>query len=93
MKKRIILSIIAVFLAIFTAVMVQALPANSYISSNDEITIWTKAICNDNGYCIDVQVVCEGSKLVGMKPIPGPIYHSEDWEDPRPTSLKAKWSG
>ena len=90
MKKRPVISFVMVFLALFTLAFVQALPA-SVSEDGDEVTIWTRAICNDNGFCIDVEVVCQADRLIDMKPIPAGIYHSDDWEDARPTDFKAKW--
>ena len=55
-----------------------------------EWTMWTKAVCNEENYCIDVQITCEGDKVVDITPVAEGIYFSSDWEDPRPEEFRNK---
>ena len=43
----------------------------------------TKAICNENNYCEDYEIVCTGKEIVGLNPTGAAIQFSEDWRDPR----------
>jgi hypothetical protein len=45
---------------------------------------YTKAICNENNFCQDYIVTCEGNNLIELSPITGAvIQHSSNWSDPR----------
>jgi len=45
---------------------------------------YTKAICNENNFCQDYIITCEGNELVDISPITGAtIQHSPNWIDPR----------
>lgn len=52
---------------------------------------FTKAICNTEHYCIDVFVVCKNKEVIDIFPLGEGIQFSEDWEDPRPSSVIFKW--
>ena len=43
----------------------------------------TKAICDENNYCEDYQIVCKGKEMVGLNPTGAAVQFSEDWKDPR----------
>lgn len=49
---------------------------------------WTKAICDNNNFCIDVLITCENGKVVALMPIMNGTRFSGGWEDPRPEELK-----
>ena len=44
---------------------------------------WTKAICNSNNECIDVNIVCENGIVKSVEPASQIIQHNSDWVDPR----------
>ena len=45
---------------------------------------YTKAICNEQNYCQDYEIVCIGNVVQEMNAINGAVVkNSEDWEDPR----------
>ena len=45
---------------------------------------YTKAICNENNFCQDYIITCEGNSLVDLSPITGAtIQHAPNWSDPR----------
>ena len=45
---------------------------------------YTKAVCDENNFCQDYEVVCENKQVVNITPITGAsIQHDKSWEDPR----------
>ncbi len=84
----------AILLVIITTLLPAALsfetdarPSNNKML---EWTMWTKAVCNEENYCIDVQITCEGDRVVDIKPVAEGIYFSREWEDPRPEEFRDK---
>ncbi|MCG2718526.1 MAG: hypothetical protein L6408_06820 [Nanoarchaeota archaeon] len=57
--------------------------------SNNKVRTWTKAICNEENYCIDILITCEGSKVVNLKPFPEGVHFSKEWEDSRPEAFRS----
>lgn len=87
-KLHIILSTILIGI-ILLFIIVNALNAEPEIKVL--MSTWTKAICNEENYCIDVQITCENNKIVDIKPTGEGVYLPEDWEDPRPVEQLQKW--
>jgi len=83
-KKTLIFIVIiaAIFLAVANIIM--AFPFGDTSSPKDDIFVWTKAICNENNYCIDVQITCINGNVVDVKPQSEGVYFSGRWRDPRP---------
>ncbi len=52
---------------------------------------WTKAICNEKNYCLDVQITCSEDRVIDIKLTGEEAYFSEDWRDPRPVEVLEKW--
>jgi len=52
---------------------------------------WTKAICNEENYCLDVQITCSEDKIIDIKPTGEGAYFPESWIEPRPIELIQKW--
>ncbi|MBS3087600.1 hypothetical protein J4226_03305 [Candidatus Pacearchaeota archaeon] len=53
----------------------------------------TVAVCDENNYCRDFEVVCENGTLVEMTAIEGADYqHGEDWVDPRGNHSLCEWN-
>ena len=44
---------------------------------------WTKAICDDNNYCLDIEIYCKDGKVVDLIPISIVVGHYEGWNDIR----------
>jgi len=45
---------------------------------------YTKAICDENNYCQDYEIVCINGELANMNPLTGmAVQQDPDWEDPR----------
>lgn len=55
----------------------------------DNTTYYTKAICDDENFCQDYEIYCEGDVFVEMIPIDGAVVqHDWDWIDPRGEEMK-----
>jgi len=52
---------------------------------------WTKAICNEENYCLDIQITCSGDEIIDIKPTGEGAYFPKDWEDLRPVEIIEKW--
>jgi len=52
---------------------------------------WTKAICNEENYCLDVQITCEDNRVIDIKPTGEGAYFPMDWKDHRPVEMIQKW--
>lgn len=52
------------------------------LSSESENSL-TKAICDENNYCEDYEIVCKGNEIIGLNPTGFAVQFSEKWEDPR----------
>ena len=44
---------------------------------------WTKAICDRDNNCIDVEISCENGNVVKVVPVTGIVDHPKNWSDPR----------
>lgn len=50
---------------------------------------FTKAICDENNFCQDYEIACDGKILLKTTPIQGAvIQHERDWQDPRGEQLE-----
>jgi len=52
---------------------------------------WTKAICNEENYCLDIQITCGDNGVIDIKPTDEGAYFPENWKDPRPVEMIEKW--
>jgi hypothetical protein len=44
----------------------------------------TKAICNENNYCQDYEIVCANKTVISKTPLTGmAVQFSSNWKDPR----------
>ncbi|PIN91291.1 hypothetical protein COU57_01200 [Candidatus Pacearchaeota archaeon CG10_big_fil_rev_8_21_14_0_10_32_14] len=74
------------FILLFSIISLASL---SYISGNVSADSpknysYTKAICDENNFCQDYIVECDGEDKVMISPLSGPAIHfSSDWIDPR----------
>ena len=78
-------------LAIVTLVLI-AIAASYFFLIQPNITgsaildnyTFTKAICDENNFCQDYIIACDGNELTKRTPIQGAvIQHHKDWQDPR----------
>jgi len=100
MKKTFIL-LITVFLLAFMVILLISMPFitgmhsySSNLNQNEAIwaeSTWTKAVCNEENYCLDVLVTCKQGKVVNVKPIGKGVQFSKEWRDPRTEEFKAEW--
>jgi len=86
-RNKILLSSTIFLLVLIFFVIMSVARTESY----ESISTRTKAICNEDNYCVDVLITCNGSKVVDIKPVDGGVYFTEDWEDPRPIEVIEKW--
>jgi len=76
MKKLLILAMILI--PLLTGIMLLNAEPAEYTHS------FTKAICTEDNYCQDYEIMCKGNKTMSMTPITGAaVQFSENWEDPR----------
>ena len=48
----------------------------------------TKAICTDENFCQDYEIVCQGQNPISISPVTGAaIQFDKDWQDPRPKEM------
>lgn len=89
MKIRIILlSVIAlisiVILVLPTATLTGLISQQENTDDSEYIYSYTKAICDDENFCQDYEVVCKGNETIEKTPITGAfIQHENNWQDPR----------
>lgn len=90
--KKITILLYTILLVITTSPVALPFETDAHPSNNKmlEWTMWTKAVCNEENYCIDVQITCEEDRVVDIKPVAEGIYFSRDWEDPRPEEFRNK---
>ena len=87
MRKFIILITVLVILAgavlfAFSASEKQGITGEAI--KNTDYYSYTKAICDENKYCQDYEIVCNGNEIIESKPITGAaVQQMPDWEDPR----------
>lgn len=54
-------------------------------------SFFTKAICNEDNYCVDVLVECENGEIKNITPAIKGIQFPKEWRDPRPDGLINRW--
>ena len=79
-----ILLVIILFFIITNAVKVE--PKQTIPTST-----WTKAVCNEKNYCLDVQITCNEDEIIDVIPTGEGAYFPENWVDPRPIEIIEKW--
>jgi hypothetical protein len=92
-RKGIRIALLAAMVALCILIVINLIAASPSGSGSNEakdIFIWTKAICNEKNYCLDVQITCINSQVVDIKPQSEGIYFSGNWRDPRPEDAKSE---
>ena len=80
------LAIAAVLAIALVANIIMASPTAS--APKQDVSAWTKAICTDDNYCIDIQITCVDGKVTDLKPMGPGVQFSGAWKDRRPDELK-----
>jgi len=83
-KRTLALAALAVVISIAAASIIMA-PASE---GSQEVSSWTKAICTDDNYCIDVQITCVDGQVTDLRPMGPGVQCSSEWKDRRPDELK-----
>lgn len=52
---------------------------------------WTKAVCNEKNYCLDIQITCSENEVFNIQPTGELARFPENWVDPRPIEIIEKW--
>jgi hypothetical protein len=88
-RLTIIISIIIlILLAIALIFMInQTITGEVIGESRDSLEnyTYTKAICDENNYCQDNVITCQGEEIISVTPITGAAvqFHPTDFKDPR----------
>jgi len=85
MRKLLLLTILLGIILFF--IIVNAIEGPKIVPTS----AWTKAVCNEENYCLDIQITCEDNRIIDVKPTGEGMYFPEDWEDPRPVEIIEKW--
>lgn len=75
--KKIVILILILSLILAGVIFLKAEQNQPYIHS------WTKAICTQNNYCEDYEIICEGNNIIGLTPTGASVQFDKDWKDPR----------
>ena len=89
MKKLVVFSfsiLLGIVLIFIIANAIKTEPEHKIPTS-----MWTKAICNEENYCLDVQITCGEDGLIDVKPTGEGIQFPDDWVDPRPVKMIERW--
>ena len=77
-------------LIILTLILVGTLTivlGQTYITGNivrnDFSYSFTKAICNNENFCEDYEIYCDGKNLIRLNPTGAAVQFPESWKDPR----------
>jgi len=87
-KLHILLSTILLVIILFF-IIVNAVETEQ--KQEISTSTWTKAVCNEENYCLDIQITCRDNEVVNLKPTGEGAYFPKDWKDPRPVELIEKW--
>ena len=85
MKKYLIILILIFINLILILLLINFnLTGRVIETETNNISTFTKAICDNNNYCQDYIIECEGNKTISIKSITGAtIQFNPEWEDPR----------
>jgi len=71
--------------------LIQLTNISSSINNDAKISKWTKAVCNEENYCIDIQITCKGDNVIDISPGEKGVYFPDNWIDLRPNNIVNKW--
>jgi len=81
MEKNIVFAILIISL-VLVGTLSFVIGEKYFLGENFQYS-YTKAICNENNYCEDYEVVCGKNKMLGLNPTSFAVQFSSDWKDPR----------
>lgn len=77
--------IILLFFAIeLSFILISLVSITGRITENNSLYSYTKAICNEENFCEDYVISCNGKRAVLIAPTGYNIKNPEYWKDPRP---------
>ena len=82
MEKNVTLAISLILVGALTFVLGQSY-FNENIEEENFQYSFTKAICNEENYCEDYEVVCENRNLIEFNPTGFAVQFSSEWKDSR----------
>jgi hypothetical protein len=88
MRKLILFFSTILLVVILFFIIVNALKTEPKIVPT---STWTKAVCNEKNYCLDIQITCSKDRIIDIKPTGEGAYFPEGWIDPRPIEVIKKW--
>ena len=86
MEKILILILILILVAAITIISSNIKKEQTLYTSS-----WTKAVCTQDNYCEDYEIICNGNKIVRMTPTGAAIQFSKDWKDPRDEEIRNRF--
>jgi hypothetical protein len=89
MRKLSLLSLTILIEIILFFIIVNAIKTDT--KQKIPTSTWTKAVCNEKNYCLDIQITCSEDEIIDIKPTGEGAYFSESWADPRPIEIIRKW--
>ena len=84
--KRLLIAVLIIVLSVAAAL---SWPSNT--RGEVEVSSWTKAICDDSNFCIDIEIVCASGRIVDLKPVKYGVQFDKAWADPRSVELQNTW--
>jgi len=81
MKKINLIGLLVCLLLIFSLIIVSSNPFRKSSAPYDKLM--TKAVCTEDNYCEDYEIVCKNNKVIKLTPTGAAIQFSQNWEDPR----------
>ena len=81
-KAVIILVLLLIVLAFFVGLFISKISFTGNVVQDNSYS-WTKALCNSDNECMDVEITCNNGQVSSIVPISKLVVHSDDWKDPR----------
>jgi len=81
-RKVLIIILMISILILFLILINYNTKIISYVTKDSEYS-YTKAICDENNYCKDYEIKCQGKKSISLTPTAFTIQQDENWNDSR----------
>lgn len=96
MKKKLenikrLLILLGILLLILIGILIISLTRQNITGETVKEYTHTKAVCNENNFCQDYEVTCQGEKVVDIKPTGYIVQNPDDWKDPRNQEEIGQW--
>jgi hypothetical protein len=76
--------ILLIFVIELNFILIYRISITGRITENNNLYSYTKAICNEENFCEDYVISCNGKRAVLIAPTGYNICNPEYWKDPRP---------